>query len=204
MNDLTYQEVNTNQLETYEWDRTWWDHAGDNQKDRVLIIGDSISWGYRPMVSTMLQGEVYVDGLHTSKACDNKNYLAAVKYVIAQEPRTPRKIFFNWGLHGWHLSTEEYKRCYSEFVQELLRLYPDSELVLVLTTPTKRDRQPKVVERNGAAAEIAEQFGLQTVDLYSEIAEDETLIGEDGIHLEEEGYEKLAKLLCKYIKASAL
>lgn len=202
MNDLTYQEVNTNQLETYEWDRTWWDHADNNQTERVLIIGDSISWGYRPMVSELLKGEVYVDGLHTSKACDNKSFLPAVKYVTAQEPKLPKKIFFNNGLHGFHLSTEEYKRYYMAFVKELMRLYPDSELLLMLTTPTKKDSQPKVLERNAAALEIAEELGLPMIDLYSEIAEELTLIGKDGVHLEADGYQKLAKLICKYIKNS--
>ena len=98
MSVFTYQGDNINTLETYEWDNIWWEHAENNEKERVLIIGDSISCCYRIIVNEMLGGKIYADGLGTSKACDNKQYMDCIKYVVSQESKKPTKILFSLSL----------------------------------------------------------------------------------------------------------
>ena len=60
-------------------------------------------------------------------------------------------------------------------------------------------KKSKVIERNSAVLEIANKHKLQVIDLYSEIFGNEHLIAPDKIHPIEEGYKKLAKVICRYI-----
>lgn len=199
MSNFTYQGNPIHNLETYEWDNIWWEHAENADKERVLIVGDSISCGYRTIVNQMLNENMYADGFGTSKACDNKQYISAIRYVISQQSKKPKKILFNNGLHGWHLSTEEYKKHYNNLVEKILNEWPEIELILMLSTPTKNNEKLKVIERNCAVIEIANQYNLKVIDLYNEIFGNEQLISQDDVHLIKEGYEKLARLICKYI-----
>ena len=53
----TFQsERNSEKLETYEWDNVWWEQAPDNEKKRVLYIGDSISCGIRHIATELSNG----------------------------------------------------------------------------------------------------------------------------------------------------
>ena len=67
MEGLTYQwDERGARLETYEWDNVWWEHTEDRRAPRALIVGDSISCGYRGKVNELLAGEVRADGFGTS------------------------------------------------------------------------------------------------------------------------------------------
>ena len=69
---LTYEENTRNvALETFEWDDIWYDHVPDNTKPRILMVGDSISRGYRFNVINNLNDTYHTDGWATSKAVDN-------------------------------------------------------------------------------------------------------------------------------------
>jgi hypothetical protein len=76
MSDFTYEhnDIKT-PLETYEWDNTWWDHAGTEGVPRVLLIGDSISVGTRRVATATAEEKIYFDGYGTSKALDNPYFL---------------------------------------------------------------------------------------------------------------------------------
>ena len=83
----TYEEETTGKgLEQYEWDDIWWDHANEAKLPRMLIVGDSISCGYRRIAAQELQEEIHVDGIGTSKAVDNEHYSALQAYVLRQQP----------------------------------------------------------------------------------------------------------------------
>ena len=48
MEGFTYQwDERGARLETYEWDNVWWEHTEDRRAPRALIVGDSISCGFR-------------------------------------------------------------------------------------------------------------------------------------------------------------
>lgn len=52
MEGLTYEKEDRKKaLETFEWDNLWCEHADDSTKKRILIIGDSISFGYRHIIN---------------------------------------------------------------------------------------------------------------------------------------------------------
>lgn len=204
---FTYESGKTEKLETYEWDNLWWEHANDKEnKERILIIGDSISCGYRSWVNRELEGKIYADGLGTSKSLDNDHFLKLIEYVIGQQSNC-KLIQFNNGLHGWHLSKQAYKEHYLSFVRYFKENHPDKKLVLALSTPVRNrenilqlaERNEEVILRNQAVLEIAEREGICVNDLYSMVIDHPEYYSADGVHLTEEGYKVLAKQCVKVI-----
>ena len=178
MSDFTYEaDKKLPGLETYEWDNTWWEHAPDTSLPRVLFIGDSISCGHRRMVTPLLDGKAWVDGFGTSKAVDNPWFIRSLELFVSQMPHC-EMILFNNGLHGFHLSTEDYAAHYGRMVDELRALYPDTPMTLILSTPV-RDRadlskfaenNAQVCARNDAVRAIAAERGLPVLDYYAALA----------------------------------
>ena len=202
MSDFTY-EFNTpkSSLETYEWDNLWWEKANDTEnKDRVLIIGDSISCSYRKMVNEILDGRIYADGLGTSKALDNPAFLALFDFFMAQCPDC-KAIQFNNGLHGWHMSNESYFEHYAETIRYIKNKYPDKKLIIALTTPARRkdnielfgERNEIVLARNMLATEIAKREGIVVNDFYSIVCDNPEYFFPDGIHIMPEACMLLAR-----------
>lgn len=186
-------------LETYEWDNIWWEKPGDISKKRVLIIGDSISCGYREFVNEIFGSEAYADGFGTSKALDNGAYEKALEYMASQYSDYAA-VQFNNGLHGWHLSDEEYKLYYLKLVQLIKQLFPKARLIIALTTPARNREDPeemsprteRILARNRAAKEVALYMGAKLNDLYSVLIDRPDVYRDDGVHLKEQGYRLLA------------
>lgn len=209
LNIFTYEADDTHQkLETYEWDNVWLEHAPDNQMPRAMLIGDSISCGYRHLVTELADGKWYADGIGTSKALDNDYFPKLIDYVLAQE-NGREVIQFNNGLHGWHLSDGEYRKYYTVMVDFLLT--KTNRLILALTTPTRDtadlrrlgERNERVLARNEIVCEIAAEKRLAVNDFYTLTVDQPDLWLADGIHFKEEGYRLLAaqtvEMVAKFI-----
>lgn len=203
MSEFTYERENTqNTLETFEWDNVWWDYAPNHETPRILAIGDSISCGWRHVLSGLYNHACYVDGFGTSKAVDNPYFMDAL-CLFAKQQRYRQTILLNNGLHGFHLSTAEYKQHYETLLQNLLNEFPESGLVLLLTTPTRiskdltrhDERNKLVIERNAAVLALAEKFKLPVIDLYTPLENAPELYSNDGVHLNEKGYLLLANTI---------
>lgn len=203
----TYQESNTASIrENFEWDRLWWEHTEDNTKKRVLVIGDSISSNFRWRMVDELKGEIHPDGFSSSKALDNPYLLESIKLFNKQSPKYDA-VYVNNGLHGWHLSADEYKKYYKEYLTALKELFGEAQLFVGLTTPVRNkenmaefgERNVEVLKRNQAALEIAGELDLKTIDMYSVLLDHPDLCT-DGVHQTEEGNTLLAKKVIEEIK----
>ncbi len=201
MESFTYQETLTDHpLETYEWDNIWWEHADDSKPPRVLIVGDSISCGYRQLINKELNGRMYADVFGTSKALDNRYFLKTLENVLAQQARTDL-IQINNGLHGWHLKNDDYEKYYRKAIDFIENQCKSVPLIVALTTPVRSKenlnefdvRNQTVIERNEIAKKIAQEKGLIVFDFYSLIKDHANLYTPDGVHLLEEGYIRIAK-----------
>ena len=202
MSDFTYESKNSGaKLETYEWDNNWLEHCENTTSPRVFYIGDSISCATRKMLNKQAAGELLFDGFGTSKALDNPYFKDSVKLFGAQQPGGRAFVLFNNGLHGWHLDDEtEYPAALDDFVEFLTTEYPEAQTVILLTTHVRDAvRDERVVRRNREALRIAERRGLPTVDLYSIVKSNPSLLSPDGVHLLPEGYELLAEAILKLI-----
>lgn len=194
---MTFQrEQRGGAKEQFEWIHSWCDYADRKDKPRVLLIGDSITYGYQAFVRENLGKVAYVDYIATSYCPESRVYRGAV-LGMAQDSEYA-VIHYNFGLHGIHLSAEDYEADVRAFVGELQKF---GKVVLANTTDYLDPdlNAPlgvwgrKVEERNRAAEKIARERGLELDDLYALCRS--FPIGDrlpDGVHYEESGYRKFA------------
>ena len=192
--DLTYQDSPLeSRLEQYEWDRMWIEDTTNKDAKRVLYVGDSISNGTFSHATVAAERRILFNNFATSKALDNPFFYPAVKMFIEQCPKHDA-IIFNNGLHGWHLSEEEYGKLYLKFINKLKADYPETPVYLVLTTATEgRENSPRVATRNEEAKKVAAELGLGVIDLYQASLDNATLLAKDGVHFSPDGYSALGR-----------
>ena len=185
--------------ERIEWDNTWMEQTGNRDARRILYIGDSITVGTRGAVNPRGAGKVVFDNFGTSKALDNPGFFESLRLFAAQQPFRAA-VFFNNGLHGWHLTEDEYEHLYAKMLDQLIEEYPDVPVVPMLTTCSTCDTYPnaRVEARNAIVARLAAERNLTVIDLYSvACANREHII--DGVHFDGEGYSALADELLRMV-----
>lgn len=196
-------------LETYEWCDFWWEKTDSSDKPRVLLIGDSITRAYRPKVNELLREAAYVDMLATSKAVDNPSLKQEIGYILKHENFKYKVIHLNNGLHGLHLSDEDYQRGMEEVISYILENCGNAKLILTLSTPVtaegKKDTinpelNGKSVNRNIAVCRLAEKYKLAIDDLYAPMFGKSEFRVEDGFHYNTEGENVQAEIVAKKIK----
>ena len=191
--------------EKFEWIRSWSDYAPNEDKPRVLLIGDSITNGYNEQVRELLRDVCYVDFFATSYTIESCVYLANVRAMIADAKYD--LVHFNFGLHGFHLGRDEYKARVRALAEEIAL---ECKTVLVSSTPIRAQKSndldkknDAVIERNEAVAEIAAECGFTVDDLYP-VAKNFAfeLVTGDGFHYTTDGYKALAEVVSECIKAN--
>ena len=192
--------------EQYEWSNIWWDCANDPGLPRVLLIGDSISCGYSPVVTALLQGQVHVDRLGTSRSINDPVLLKETTMMLEEYPYGA--IHFNNGLHGFHLDGPAYAGGLREYVGLLERLRGGAQLIWASSTPiTKGDdvntldpQNEKVVARNALAAEIMQEHAVPMNDLYQCVVGKPDLRSPDGYHYNGAGYDALGQAVADALR----
>ena len=185
--------------ESIEWDNTWLEQSGNTSARRILYVGDSITVGTRGVANHLGGGKVVFDHFGTSKALDNPYFFDSLRLFAAQQP-CRAAVFFNNGLHGWHLTEEEYERLYADMLDRLLQEFPDVPVVPMLTTCSETHWHPndRVLARNEAVRRIAEARGLPVIDLYT-VADANREHLADGVHFHPQGYRALAEELMRAV-----
>jgi hypothetical protein len=178
-------------LETYEWDDVWFEKTGNGSAKRVLYIGDSISVWTRKLITKRTKDDILCDGYATSKALDNPYFTVMIGLQLAQQNRCDG-VLFNNGLHGWHLSDEEYLSGYENAVKFILSK-TKAPLYILLTTTIKGDRNDRVIKKNEFAKSVANKYNLKVIDLYDVSQKNIDLLSDDGVHFLDEGYELFAQ-----------
>ena len=195
MSEFTYEtKVSAQKLESLEWDNVWWEQTQKETTKRVLYIGDSISCGTRRQITLLSNGEYLCDGFGTSKALDNPYFQPSVELFMKQMNRCDT-ILFNNGLHGFHLSNEEYEKHYDRMLQFLLKT--GKPVYVVLTTDdVKHPQQNEIVDaRNEIAKALAKKHQLPVIDLHTVAVNNTEQHTPDGVHFNAEGYALLAKCI---------
>lgn len=192
--------------ENKEWSNMWWENADKPNENRILLIGDSITNGYRSYVQSNLP-EFSVDMLATSKALDDVMLFKELEYMFLQYEY--KIIHFNNGLHGWHLQNEQYKTSYEKLIEFLKILSSNSVIVLVTSTPVTKigqiteldmEKNDIVKERNKIVRGLADKYSLAINDLYNNMIEKPELRADDGYHYIDIGKEYQGKIVSEVIK----
>ena len=178
--------------ETYEWCRSWMDHADATDLPRVLLIGDSITNGYQEDVRRLLEGICYVDMVATSYFVEAPIYNTLIEAFYNDLPYAV--VHFNHGLHGHHGSVEVYE----SGIDALLTKFEQSSKVILATSTSvlKHDSTelhatwtPTLADRNAAVVRLAEKHGCQINDLHEiSLGVPYELRSKDGFHYAKEGY----------------
>ena len=187
-------------LETKEWTQVWLDEAMDTKTPRVLLVGDSIFNGITRNIINMVDGTVLFDGFCSSKAVDNPYLIEELELFMKQQGHR-KVIIFNNGLHGWHLEDETtYAKGYDAILSCLKEKFPNTPIIVSLTTAIKDEHLPRVLVRNKVARQLAEKHQCPVMDLFTESQKHEQLMIDDGIHFQEIGYQKMCEYIMGYVK----
>lgn len=195
--------------EQIEWSEFWWQNEPDTTKPRLLFVGDSITKGYFPMVASNLAGEVNCDRYVSSRSIVDPALLGETKMAMGGYHHAV--IYFNNGLHGWHLDSAQYEeglRRYTRFLMQ--HKVKDCQLVYALTTPVPSkekglklapDRNHVVMERNRIARRIMQENSIPVIDLYGLMAPDIEKYSDSkgNVHYNRQGCQRLASRIAEVI-----
>lgn len=196
----------TVQLERIEWCEFRWDEADKTDMPRVLLIGDSITKGYRPHVAEEFKGIASIDLMASSRGLDNPAFARELRYVTVESGYNYRVIQFNNGLHGFHSSAEAYEAGLDRVLTALMKLREDggAKIVLALSTPVTRKQEagilhPElnalVLERNEVMKRLAERNALPVNDLYEPMLGHPEYRLPDGFHYNDDGKKAQAAIV---------
>lgn len=200
--------------EYIEWADIYIPGANKSDKPHVLLLGNSITRGYHPEVSSILEDRAYVGRLSTSKSLGDPAYLEEVENVLKNTRFDI--IHFNNGLHGMNYSDEEYDKAFPQLLALFRKYAPDARLIWANCTPLyqgenmsefQADTRRGII-RNKIAARHVTPLGIEINPLDSLMcAHPEYYLGGDGAHPMPVGYTALAKqvsdVLSKYLPAPA-
>ena len=196
MKDFTFEGAKkaNRKKEEIEWLRIWCENTNDDTLPRVALIGDSITAQGYDFVKRELNGIANVDHLATSYSILSPAYVCMVEKFLQDSDYAV--VCFNYGLHGFSVTAEEYEKAYREMLKKFLKR---SKVVVTLTTDIHTENvggeevtNPVVIERNKIATALANEFNLTIDDAYSisnELGKDGKV--EDGVHFTALGAEKL-------------
>jgi len=199
-------------LEGTEWDDVWVECASDEKTKRILMIGDSITRGFRAKLKENIFPDALPNTVATSKSVDNPAFCALIDYHLASGYEYSA-VHFMSGPHGLHMSTETFKDGFERLVLMLKERLPLAKIA-VGTYPrvrlesdlTKLDAEKTRIteERNAAVCEIAQKYGLPVNDLYRAVGDNPEIYSPDGLHLSAEGYALLAETTARFFKTNGI
>lgn len=188
---------------------------------KVLLIGDSISVGYTPVVAAELAGRFAV-AHQEGNSGDTLNVLAHLDGWLAADADAAI-IHFNVGLHDlrlWHDSRgrqvplPDYRANLGRIVRRLQAT--GAPLVWATTTPVDDERNAAtagefhranrdVLAYNTAARDVAQAAGIPVNDLYAVVvaAGPGRYLGGDGVHMTDEGYALLGRAVARAVREHA-
>ncbi len=154
--------------EKKEWAYPSVDAPGKQDRPRVLLVGDSITFQYYNLVKQSLSGKAYVSKLATSRAIDQQEFLPLLKQALSQGKIDV--VHFNNSLHC-ACSPMVYRRCYDEALKMIEAMQPQAKIVVALSTPLRpgspqEHLTPVMREYNEIAKDLAHKHGAEINDLF--------------------------------------
>jgi hypothetical protein len=199
----------------------------DPSLPRILVIGDSISMGYRRYITEHYKGKAYVDywvggsWLHGANSILGKDptLKKAWTSVLALGPYDA--ITWNpMGLHVWnpqHVKgrspADKMPQMIQELVDHIMAVKADkTHLIWVTTTPFcapgRKDKEVGKIDEsknqfirryNALCSGVVAKHGIPQVDLWAFGEKNLDMIGRDGVHWGGEASKMMAKLLIQEI-----
>ena len=180
-----------------------WDFVNDDPRlPRVLLIGDSVSRGYTQAVRKQLAGKANV---HRAPENCGPTANGMKKIEVWLGDGRWDVIHFNFGIHDRNTPIADYVARLEQLIARMRKT--GARLVWASTTPIPDD-PPKqsaesIVERNAAAREVADKFGLGIDDLFTAVSTHlAKLQNPSDVHFNAAGYDFLGGEVAKSIEAA--
>lgn len=182
----------------------------------VLIVGDSISIGYYPIVQKALAPDIYVEhnsgnGGNTGRGVQRiEQWLGTKQWDV---------ILFNFGLHDLvridsskqydvvngkvQVTIDDYKKNLTIIINKLKETTASIIFITTTVVPenSKGRKSEDVALYNAAALEIMKKNNIQVLDLYTPSLTIHPANSKPGnVHYTEQGYQLLAEPVIKAIK----
>jgi len=183
-------------LEYAEWANFWFEDAPNQTAERIMLIGDSITNGYRRIVQEKFKdSELLVDMTVGSRGADNPALYAEIEYAIGDVNGYKYKaVHFNNGLHANHLTADEYETGMRYCIGLIKKLQPEAVIILVTSTPlADNSNNAFVFERNEIVKKLTAEYNLAIDDLFIAVAGKAEYPQPDGAHFTSVGYDHLAQ-----------
>ena len=186
---------------------------------KIILIGDSISMGYRGFVQCELHGLATCWGPDENGG-DSRNVLAHLDDWVLSRPADI--IHLNCGLHDLkrefgatqtQVPLEEYESNVRLILQKIQEK-SSARLIWATTTPVNEEKhhslkgfdrcEADVAAFNAAALGVATELGVVVNDLFAVVEQagrDELLL-EDGVHFTPDGYRVLGAAVSRSVRAA--
>jgi lysophospholipase L1-like esterase len=183
---------------------------------KILLVGDSISMGYTPVVQQLLGSDAEV--IHNpGNGGDSDNMAVSIRPWLAAVQ--PDAVVLNCGLHDLkrerdsldhQVPLDAYRTNLSDIVTEIDGA--NCKLLWVNTTPVIDERHNTtkefdrhnvdVTEYNAMALAVMEEAEVAVLDLNAAVHEmgPEELLGTDGVHFTDDGYVKLGEVVAQAVR----
>ncbi len=190
----------------------------DEKRPRILVVGNSISMGYRQYISKYFEGRAYVDywvgGSTDQIEGENSEGKIAWQGVLANGPYDV-VTWNSMALHYWQyperLAEDKLVPQMTEAVRYLKEIAPKTQFIWVKTTPLTISEKGKptiinevksarIVKFNQMTDEIMQKHGFSEVDLYNVCERNLDEASSDGIHWKAGAYQLMADEIIQEIE----
>lgn len=167
-------------------------YAASNSTQDVLIIGDSISLGYTPEIQNILPNVIH-------SPCNAGHSYWGVNTIdkyLAARPEF-KAITFNFGIwegyYGNSMTVQEYTLNLRYIAIQIKKKTKNP--VFVTTSYVSHADQVRMNDFRLAADSVMKEQGIKVIDIYPMTKNDPSLFGDDGFHLNQNGYKQLADFI---------
>jgi lysophospholipase L1-like esterase len=176
---------------------TAWDFVADDpQLPRILLIGDSVSRAYTLGVRKILASRANVHRAPENCGPTANGLKKIETWLASAGPEKWDIIYFNFGIHDRGTPVADYT---ARLAQIITRLKQTGATVIWASTtpipddPSKNQTAASIIERNTAAAALAQQHALHVDDLFTFITPHLAATQRpNDVHFTDRGYELLA------------
>ncbi len=198
--------------EKIEWTNSWHQYAYDTNRERWLLIGDSVSRAYRPHLQNAFDDKA-IDFFATSYSLEDEYLIHDLRPFMEHDIYSYSRILVNIGAHhGYYYDHTRFEIEYANFSRaynnllDMLSSYCNNIICLTCTPQVYPDNvnmfdyttNRHIVNRNEAIKSISQAKGYDVIDLY-ELMDEFNYIFVDQFHLAENGDWFIADAIKRHI-----